>query len=182
MRLVAFFALVLTAACQRFEEPIARDLAAEDRFLEVEAQMEKRQTLAARLVAAARESGLREDRAVIDAAEARARANLHLNGEDLRDPMKVAALVRAEERLRRALVPLIALRDRDAALGANPAMRDVERELLAIDEGVARATEAYDRAAREYGEAIANLPRGRVNRLTGKRFLPRVPLSASAAR
>jgi LemA protein len=165
------------AGCPRFDAPIEKDLAAEDRWAEVEALRERRLTLAAGLVQAARSSAARDAPAVTAAAEARARANLRLTGDDAADRMKVAAILRADAALSAALGRLLALRTQAPGLWEDGEHRDAEGRLAGDDQAILRAMDAYDAAARAYDEEIARLPRNAVNRVTGRRFLPRVILA-----
>jgi LemA protein len=172
----ALLALAALAAvlpgCHGADDLIESDLAADDRWVELQAQLERRLALAAQLAAAIKAASP-EDPGLPALNEARSRAHLEATmvGDDLTDPMKVAALVKAEGALRaelsRALAPRAAL----------PAFRELGAQLAAAERAVAGASDAYDRAAQGYAAALVRAPEGAMNRLTGRRFRPRVPLA-----
>ena len=158
--------------CQKLDAPLAADLVAEDRWADVETQLDRRHALVASALAAARAAPDHDDEALARLAEARARANLRMTGEDLTDPLKVAAFVRADQALSLEIARLTARPD-----GA--ALHGLAAQLAESDAAVRTAEERYDVAGRAYDAALGASAPGAVNKLTGRRFKPRVRLGVA---
>jgi LemA protein len=121
--LVRFAILVLAAldffcGCQGYDVLVTKDQVCQQRWADVDAQLQRRADLVPNLVEVVRASAKHEEETLARVTQARASATaLTLKPEDLEDADKMAAFAKAQDDLRGALARLLVVR-------AQPAYRD----------------------------------------------------------
>ncbi|HVY49617.1 MAG TPA: LemA family protein [Minicystis sp.] len=188
-RFVRALALALAAvavalgasACSRYDVLVEKDQAAEARWADVEAQLQRRHDLVPNLVATVKASAAHEEKTLEEVAKARANAaSIHLTADDLSDPEKMAAFEKAEGQLSSALSRLLVVQERYPDLKANAAFHDLQVQLEGTENRILRAREQYNEAVRDYNAELNKVGGMVVNKVTGKPFKPRVYFKASA--
>lgn len=180
--LLALFALlaVFLTNCSRYDELVEKDQIAEQRWADVEAQLQRRMDLVPNLVATVKASAAHEEKTLTEVTEARSRAtSVQLSGEDLSDPEKVAAFEQAQGQLSSALSRLLVVQERYPDLKANEGFRDLQVQLEGTENRILRAREKYNEAVREYNAMLNKIGGQVVNKITGRPFKPRVYFKAS---
>lgn len=177
--LFALFAALLTN-CSKYDELVERDQVAEQRWADIEAQLQRRSDLVPNLVATVKASAAHEEKTLKDVTEARARAtSIQLSAEDLSDPDKVAAFEQAQGQLTSALSRLLVVQERYPDLKANEGFRDLQVQLEGTENRLLRAREKYNEAVREYNAVLNKIGGQVVNRATGRPFKARVYFKAA---
>jgi len=180
--LLALFALlaVFLTNCSRYDELVEKDQVAEQRWADVEAQLQRRLDLVPNLVATVKAAAAHEEKTLKDVTEARAKAtSIQLSAEDLTDPDKVAAFEQAQSQLSSALSRLLVVQERYPDLKANEGFRDLQVQLEGTENRILRAREKYNEAVREYNAMLNKIGGQVVNKITGRPFKPRVYFKAS---
>lgn len=171
---------VLLTNCSKYDELVEKDQIAEQRWADVEAQLQRRSDLVPNLVATVKASAAHEEKTLKDVTEARSRASsIQLSADDLTDPDKVAAFEQAQGQLSSALSRLLVVQERYPDLKANQSFRDLQVQLEGTENRILRSREQYNQAVREYNSVLHKISGQAVNKATGKPFKPRVYFKAS---
>lgn len=171
---------VLLTNCSKYDELVEKDQMAEQRWADVEAQLQRRSDLVPNLVATVKASAAHEEKTLKDVTEARSRASsIQLSADDLTDPDKVAAFEQAQGQLSSALSRLLVVQERYPDLKANQSFRDLQVQLEGTENRILRSREQYNQAVREYNSVLNKISGQAVNKATGKPFKPRVYFKAS---
>lgn len=179
---LALASLVFTflTGCSKYDELVEKDQIAEQRWADVEAQLQRRYDLVPNLVATVKASAAHEEKTLREVTEARSRATgIQLSGEDLSDPEKVAAFEQAQGQLSSALSRLLVVQERYPDLKANQGFRDLQVQLEGTENRVLRSREKYNEAVREYNAVLHKISGQAINKVTGRPFKPRVYFKAS---
>jgi LemA protein len=152
------------AGCNQYDKLIEADSVCDQKWADLQAQLERRGDLVPNLVAKARASA----------------SQIQLSGEDLQDPEKVAAFQKAQEGLHGALSRLLVTNEQYPQLQANAQFHDLQVQLEGTENRILRAREEYNAAARTYNAEIGKIRGAVVKRATGSTFKPRVYFTASA--
>nr|MCU0680874.1 LemA family protein [Polyangiaceae bacterium] len=94
------FALALVAlpGCQKYDELVEKDQTAEQRWADVDVQLQRRSDLVPNLVETVKAAAKSETEILTKVTEARSQAaSIKLTGEDLSDPAKMAAFQKAQD-------------------------------------------------------------------------------------
>ena len=179
----AVFALALASllpGCQKYDQLIEKDQMAEQKWADLDAQLQRRFDLVPNLVSTVKASAKHEEDTLTKVTEARSKAgSLKLSGDDLTDPVKFAAFQKAQDELRGSLSRLMMIQEKYPDLKANSAFHDLQVQLEGTENRILRAREEYNRAAREYNTELLKISGSAVNKITGKPFKPRVYFTAS---
>jgi len=168
-------------ACSKYDELVQKDQVAQQRWADVEAQLQRRHDLVPNLVATVKASARHEEATLRQVTEARARAtSIQLTADDLTDPAKMAAFQQAQEQLTGALSRLLVIQEQYPDLKANQGFRDLQVQLESTENLVLRSREGYNAAVAEYNAALQKVGGMAINKVTGKPFKPRVYYTASA--
>jgi LemA protein len=166
--------------CQKYDELVERDQMAEQKWADLDAQLQRRSDLVPNLVATVKGSAKHEEETLTKVAEARSRAgSIKLTADDLTDPEKMAQFQKAQDELKGALSRLLVVQEQYPDLKANKGFHDLQVQLEGTENRILRAREEYNRAAREYNSELMKIRGSAVNRVTGKPFKPRVYFQAS---
>ncbi len=179
--LVVAAALALAPGCAKYDELIEKDEIAQQKWADLEAQLQRRHDLIPNLVATVKAAAAQEQQTLTKVMEARAQATqIKLTVEDLQNPEKVAAFQKAQGALSGALSRLLAVQEAYPQLRSNEGFRDLMVALEGTENRLLRAREQYNQAARDYNTAQRKIGGAVVKRVTGGTFQPRVYLSATA--
>jgi LemA protein len=176
------FALALVAlpGCQKYDELVEKDQTAEQRWADVDVQLQRRSDLVPNLVESVKAAAKSETEILTKVTEARSQAaSIKLTGEDLSDPAKMAAFQKAQDNLKSSLSRLMVVQEQYPDLKSNQGFRDLRVQLEGTENRVARSREQYNAAVRDYNTELAKIGGSVVNKVTGRAFKPRVYFQAS---
>jgi LemA protein len=166
--------------CSKYDELVEKDQVAQQKWADVEAQMQRRYDLVPNIVATVKGSAAHEEKTLEAITQARASATgIQLSADDLEDPAKVAAFQKAQESLHGALSRLLVTQESYPDLKANAQYHDLMIELEGTENRIARSREEYNKAVGDYNATLGQISGQVVNKATGKTFKPRVYFSAS---
>jgi LemA protein len=167
-------AFAFLGACQSYDVLVTKDQVCQQKWADVQAQLQRRADLIPNLVAVVRGSAKHEEQTLEEVTRARAAATgVTLTGEDLEDPDKVAAFAKAQDQLKGALSRLLVVQEAYPDLKANSAFHDLQIQIEGTENRILRAREEYNAAVSDYNAELAHVRGQVVNRATGRPFKPR---------
>ena len=173
-------ALGVLPGCQKYDELVEKDQTAEQRWADIEAQLQRRYDLVPNLVETVKASAKSEASILGQVTEARAQAaSIKLTGEDLTDPAKMAAFQKAQDHLRGSLSRLMVVQEKYPDLKSNQNFRNLQVQLEGTENRVLRSREQYNAAVRDYNAELAKVGGSVVNKVTGRPFKARVYFQAT---
>lgn len=186
--LFAFFAAVLLfslsvfgTGCQSYDALVEKDQTCDQKWADVEANLQRRYDLIPNLVATAKGSAKHEEETLTKVMEARSMAaSIKLTADDLSDPAKMAAFEKAQDQLKGSLSRLMVIDERYPDLKANQAFHDLQTQLEGTENRVLIARRDYNAAVKEYNSELGKIRGQAVNKVSGKPFKPRAFFNASA--
>jgi LemA protein len=180
--LVLVLALVALPACAKYDELVTKDQIAQERWSNVEANLQRRSELIPNLVATVKASANYEQSTLDKITQARASAtSVKLSADDLTDPAKVKAFQDAQEKLSySAISRLLVSNENYPKLQASAQYTDLMKQLEGTENRILRAREEYNASVREYNAELLKIRGSVVNKATGQPFKPRVFFAASA--
>jgi LemA protein len=162
---VVFVVVAVLPGCQKYDVLVEKNAVCDEKWSDIDAQLQRRYDLIPNLVATVKGSAAHEEKTLAEVTQARAAATqIKLTADDLTDPAKMAAFQKAQDDLK-----------------ANAQFHTLQVELEGTENRILRAREEYNAAARDYNAELAKIGGQVVNKVTGKTFKPRVYFSASAA-
>ncbi len=168
------------AGCSKYDELVERDQICQEKWADVETQVQRRYDLVPNLVATVKGSAAHEEKTLEAVTQARAEATgIKLTADDLEDPAKVAAFQKAQDRLKGTLSRLLVTQEAYPDLKANAQFHDLMIQLEGTENRIARAREEYNRSVGDYNATLGKIAGQIVNKATGKPFKPRVYFTAS---
>jgi LemA protein len=177
---LALAVLAFVAGCQSYDVLVTKDQVCQQRWADVDAQLQRRADLVPNLVQVVRGSAKHEEETLERVTQARAAATaITLKPEDFEDPDKVAAFAKAQDDLRGALARLLVVQEAYPDLKANAAFHDLQIQLEGTENRILRAREEYDGAVADYNAELGHVRGAVVNRVTGRPFKPRAYFAAS---
>jgi LemA protein len=178
---VLFAVVALLPACQRYDVLVEKNQVCDEKWADVDAQLQRRYDLVPNLVATVKGSAAHEENTLAKVTEARAQATqIKLTADDLSDPDKMAAFQKAQDELRGSLSRLMVVQEQYPDLKANAQFHALQVELEGTENRILRSREEYNAAVRDYNTELAKISGQVVNKVTGKPFKPRVYFSASS--
>jgi LemA protein len=179
---LALVAMIALPGCQQYDTLVEKDQVAAQRWADVEANLQRRADLVPNLVNVVKGSAQHEEKVLKEVTEARSQAtSIHLTGDDLTDPAKMAAFEKAQEQLKGSLSRLMVVQEQYPDLKANSAFHDLQIQLEGTENRILRAREQYNDAVRDYNAELGKIRGTAVNKVTGKPFKPRVYFTATPA-
>ncbi len=179
--LTVLFAVLNLGGCQKYDELIERDQVCDQRWADMEAQLQRRYDLVPNLVSTVKASAKHEEDTLAAVTTARASAtSIKLTADDLTDPAKMAAFQKAQDELKGSLSRLMMVQEKYPDLRANAAFHDLQVQLEGTENRILRSRETYNQAVREFNSELGKIGGSVVNKATGKPFKARVYFSASA--
>jgi len=177
---VLLLSAALLPGCQKYDELIAKDQVAEQRWADLEAALQRRADLIPNLVNTVKAAAASEKEILTGVLEARAKAtSIQLRGEDLQDPAKVAAFQKAQEGLSGALARLMVVQEKYPDLKSNENFRALQVQLEGTENRILRSREQYNAAVADYNTELGKIRGAVVKRATGGTFKPREYFRAS---
>lgn len=180
---MAFVAALLVAlpGCQSYDDLVAKDQIAAERWGNLEAALQRRADLVPNLVATVKAAAAHEKETLDAVTQARASATqTNLTADDLTDPKKMEAFQKAQGELSSALSRLMVVQEKYPDLKANESFRDLTAQLEGTENRILRAREEYNAAVRDYNTELGKIKGQAVNKATGKPFAPRVYFAATS--
>jgi LemA protein len=178
---VLAIAAVSLPGCSKYDELVQKDNVAQQRWADIEAQLQRRHDLVPNLVNTVKASAKHEEGTLAAVTAARARATgIQMSADDLTDPEKVKQFQAAQDQLSGALSRLLVVQEAYPDLKANQGFRDLQVQLEGTENRILRSREQYNAAVADYNATLAKIGGSVVNKVTGKPFKPRVFFSASA--
>jgi LemA protein len=176
------FALPGLPGCARYNVLVEKNQTCDEKWADIDAQLQRRYDLVPNLVATVKGSAKHEEDTLTKVIEARAQATqIKLTADDLGDPDKMAAFQKAQDQLKGSLSRLMLVQEQYPDLKANAAFHSLQVELEGTENRILRAREEYNAAVKDYNSELAKVGGQVVNKVTGKPFKPRVYFAASAA-
>jgi LemA protein len=173
-------AVALVAGCQSYDVLVTKDQVCQQKWADIEAQLQRRADLIPNLVEVVRGSAKHEEQTLEQVVRARAAATgLTMKPEDLEDASKMAAFAKAQDDLKGALSRLLVVQEAYPDLKANAAFHDLQIQIEGTENRILRAREEYNAAVSDYNAELGHVRGKVVNRVTGRPFNPRVYFSAA---
>ena len=181
----AFVLLSLVAmaatGCQNYDALVAKDQTCQQKFGDLQANLQRRSDLVPNLVATVKASAKHEEDTLEQVTKARAEATgIQVNPGDLDDPQKMAAFQAAQNKLQGALSHLLVVNEQYPDLKANQSYHDLQIQLEGTENRILRAREEYNAAVADFNTELGKIRGQVVNKATGKPFKPRQFFAASA--
>ena len=169
------------AGCQNYDTLVQKDQVAQQKWADIEAQLQRRYDLIPNLVAVVKGSAKHEEDTLAKVTQARAEASsIKLSAEDLEDPAKMAAFQKAQDNLKGSLSRLLVTQEAYPDLKANAAFHDLQIQLEGTENRVSRSREEYNAAVSDFNAELGKIKGSVVNKATGHPFKPRPYFAASA--
>jgi LemA protein len=173
-------AVALFSGCQSYDVLVTKDQVCQQRWADVEAQLQRRADLIPNLVAVVRGSAKHEEQTLEQVVQARAAAtNVTLKPEDLEDTDKMAAFAKAQDALKGALFRLLVVQEAYPDLKANAAFHDLQIQIEGTENRILRAREEYNAAVADFNAELGHVRGKVVNRATGRPFKTRAYFAAA---
>jgi LemA protein len=176
------FVLVGLPGCQKYDELVDKDQTAQQKWADLEANLQRRAELIPNLVATVKAAANYEQGTLEKITQARASAtSIKLSAEDLTDPAKVKAFQEAQDKISSSAISrLLVSNENYPKLQASGQYTDLMKQLEGTENRILRAREQYNEAVRDYNAELGKIRGTVVNKATGNPFKPRVYFSASA--
>jgi LemA protein len=178
---VAALALFMLPSCAKYDELVEKDQVAQEKWSNLEANLQRRAELIPNLVSTVKASANYEKETLDKITQARASAtSIKLSADDLTDPAKVKAFQDAQDKLSSSSISrLLVSNENYPKLQASGQFTDLMKQLEGTENRILRAREEYNASVRAYNAELLKIRGTVVNKATGQPFKPRVFFSAS---
>ena len=175
-------ALIGLPACAKYDELVLKDQIAQEKWSNLEANLQRRAELIPNLVSTVKAAASYEAGTLEKITQARAEAtSIKLSADDLTDPAKVKAFQEAQDKISQsALSRLLVANENYPKLQASGQYTDLMKQLEGTENRILRAREEYNASVRDYNAELLKIKGSVVNKATGQPFKPRVFFTASA--
>lgn len=171
----------LGVGCQSYDKLVEKDQACEQKWADVEANLQRRADLVPNLVSTVKASAAHEEKVLAEVTQARASATqVKLEADDFSDPAKMEAFQKAQDGLSGALSRLLMTQEAYPDLKANSQFHDLMVQLEGTENRLLRSREEYNKAVGEYNTELGKIRGQVINKVTGKPFKARVYFKASS--
>lgn len=176
--LAGIFAL---PSCQKYDQLVEKDQVAQQKWSDLEADLQRRAELIPNLVNTVKAAANYEQSTLTKITEARASAtSIKLTGDDFSDPAKMKAFEEAQAKLSSgAIGRLLVQNENYPKLQANGQFTDLMKQLEGTENRILRARQQYNEAVKDYNSELGKIRGSVVNKATGTPFKPRVYFSAA---
>jgi len=182
LRLLLTFALALVFGCQNYDKLVDLDATCDQKWADVQTQLQRRYDLIPNLVATVKGQAKFEQDTLEKVTEARASATqIKLSGDDFSDPAKMAQFEKAQGALSGALSRLLVASENYPELKSNQAFHDLRVELEGTENRINRARQDYNAAVKDFNAELGKVRGQVINKVTGKPFKKREYFNAEAA-
>lgn len=181
MLLLFVVSLVALPSCAKYDELVEKDQTAQERWSNVEANLQRRADLIPNLVNTVKASANYEKETLEKITKARAEAtSIKLSADDLTDPAKVKAFQDAQDKISHSAISrLLVSNENYPNLQASAQFTDLMKQLEGTENRILRAREEYNGAVKAYNAELLKIKGTVVNKSTGQPFKPRVYFTAS---
>jgi len=187
LRMVELFAVLLAMifavpGCQKYDELVTKDQVCQQRWADLDADLQRRADLIPNLVNTVKAAANYEQSTLTKITEARASAtSIKLTGDDFSDPAKMKAFEEAQAKISSgALGRLLVQHENYPKLQASAQYTDLMKSLESTENRILRARQQYNAAVSEYNAELGKIRGSVVNKATGQPFKPRVYFAAQA--
>jgi LemA protein len=175
------FALAFVPGCQSYDVLVQKDQVVQQKFADLQAQLQRRSDLVPNLVAVVKGAAKYEADTLEAVTKARASATaVTVNPGDLDDPQKMQAWNQAQNGLSGALSHLLVVNEAYPDLKANSGYHDLQIQLEGTENRILRSREDYNAAVSSFNTELGQIHGQVVNKITGKPFAMRTFFQASA--
>ena len=173
--------LVTLPSCAKYDELVNLDQVAQEKWSNLDANLQRRADLIPNLVATVKAAANYEQSTLEKITQARASAtSIKLSADDLTDPAKVKAFQEAQDKISfSSLSRLLVSNENYPKLQASGQYTDLMKQLEGSENRILRAREEYNGAVRAYNAELLKIRGTVVNKATGQPFKPRVYFTAS---
>ena len=175
--LILLLAAVVTSCggVRKYDELVEANAVADQKWADIETELQRRYDLIPNLVATVKASGAHEQQVLAQVTAARASATqIKLEADDLSDPVKMAKFAEAQSQLTGALGRLLMTQEAYPDLKANAQFHGLMVQLEGTENRIARSRQEYNEAVKTYNAELGKVGGKVVNKITGKPFKPRV--------
>ena len=167
--------------CQKYDTLVEKDQVCQQRWSDLDADLQRRSELIPNLVATVKASANYEQSTLTKITEARASAtSIKLTGDDFSDPAKMKAFEEAQAKLSSgAIGRLLVSNENYPKLQANGQFSDLMKQLEGTENRILRARQQYNESVKDYNSELGKIRGAAVNKATGQPFKPRVYFSAA---
>ena len=178
--LLAALSLAALSGCQNYDVLVQKDQTCQQKFGDLQANLQRRSDLVPNLVATVKGAAKHEEDTLEQVTKARAEATgIQINPGDLDDPQKMAAFQAAQNKLQGALSHLLVVNEQYPDLKANSGYHDLQIQLEGTENRILRSREEYNAAVADFNTELGKIRGQVVNRVTGRPFQPRAYFSAA---
>ena len=177
---IELFLLVLAGifavpGCQKYDTLVEKDQVCQQKWSDLEADLQRRAELIPNLVATVKASANYEQSTLDKITQARAAAtSITLKGDDFSDPAKMKAFEEAQSKISAgALSRLLVANENYPKLQASAQYSDLMKQLEGTENRLLRSREQYNDAVRDYNTELLKIRGSAVNKATGKPFKKR---------
>jgi LemA protein len=181
MLVLALVSMIGLPGCQKYDQLVEKDQVAQQKWSDLEADLQRRSELIPNLVATVKAAASYEQSTLTKITEARASAtSIKLSGDDFSDPAKMKAFEEAQAKLSAgAIGRLLVSNENYPKLQANGQYTDLMKQLEGTENRILRARQQYNESVKDYNSELGKIRGAVVNKATGTPFKPRVYFSAS---
>ncbi len=174
--------MVAIPGCQSYDTLIAKDQLCQQRWADLDADLQRRADLVPNLVSTVKAAANYEQSTLAKITEARAAAtSIKLSGDDFSDPAKMKAFEDAQAKISSGtLSRLLVSNENYPKLQASAQYTDLMKSLESTENRILRARQQYNDAVGQYNTELGKIRGAVVNKATGQPFKPRVYFAASA--
>jgi len=168
--------------CQKYDELVTKDQLCQQRWADLEADLQRRADLVPNLVNTVKAAANYEAATLTKITEARASAtSIKLTADDFTDPAKMKAFEEAQAKISSgALSRLLVQNENYPKLQASAQYGELMKSLESTENRILRARQQYNAAVGEYNAELGKIRGSVVNKATGQPFKPRVYFAATA--
>jgi len=167
--------------CQKYDTLIEKDQVCQQKWSDLEADLQRRSELIPNLVSTVKAAANYEQSTLAKITEARASAtSIKLSGDDFADPAKMKAFEEAQAKLSAgAIGRLLVSNENYPKLQANGQFTDLMKQLEGTENRILRARQQYNESVKDYNSELGKIRGAVVNKATGTPFKPRVYFAAA---
>ena len=167
--------------CQKYDTLIEKDQVCQQKWSDLEADLQRRSELIPNLVSTVKAAASYEQSTLTKITEARASAtSIKLSGDDFSDPTKMKAFEDAQAKLSAGNIGrLLVSNENYPKLQANGQFTDLMKQLEGTENRILRARQQYNESVKDYNTELGKIRGAAVNKATGQPFKPRVYFSAA---
>ena len=166
--------VVFAAGCQNYDRLVDLDSTCDQKWADVQAQLQRRYDLIPNVVATVKGQAKFESDTLEKVTEARASATqVKLSGDDFSDPAKMEQFQKAQSQLNGALSRLLVASENYPELRANQAFHDLRVDLEGTENRINRARTDYNAAVKDFNAELGKIRGQAINKVTGKPFKKR---------